>query len=160
MGRLVGVPFSRSDNWISVRRNCEKPQSRQTSSFANTRTPGLSMFSRPRKWTFISEVNSVVFIDPHELQVIAILSPHHMRGSPDSRYRDFPGSLPGNSPVLARGIPYNPRDPLYRVPNWYATAAGILSQTIKNAFPFRDAERSSLAQLQSLTDDEVMACLQ
>src|SRR5580700_8075027 len=36
----------------------EEPQSRHTNSFGNTKTPGLSIFSRPWKWILISAVNS------------------------------------------------------------------------------------------------------
>jgi hypothetical protein len=38
--------------------NRETPQSRQTDSFGNNHTPGLSRFSGPDKWTIISAVNS------------------------------------------------------------------------------------------------------
>lgn len=35
--------------------------------------PGLSMLLSPRKWTFISVLNSVCFSDPQKLQAITIL---------------------------------------------------------------------------------------
>jgi len=36
----------------------EEPQSKQTKTFGNTRTPGLSMFLTPLTWIIISVVNS------------------------------------------------------------------------------------------------------
>jgi hypothetical protein len=38
--------------------NPEKPQSKQTKTFGKAKTPGLSMFLRPRKWIIISVMNS------------------------------------------------------------------------------------------------------
>jgi hypothetical protein len=36
----------------------KKPQSKQTETFENNKTPGLSIFLSPAKWMIISDVNS------------------------------------------------------------------------------------------------------
>jgi len=41
----------------------EEAQSKQTKTFGNTRTPGLSMFLTPLKWIIISVVNSAWLLD-------------------------------------------------------------------------------------------------
>ena len=51
--------------------NCVKPQSKQTASFGNTKTPGLSRFLSPEKWMLISATNCVWFSEPHDLQIVA-----------------------------------------------------------------------------------------
>jgi hypothetical protein len=48
----------------------ELPQSKQTKTFETTKTPGLSRFLRPDKWTTISAMTSVWLPDPHSRQDI------------------------------------------------------------------------------------------
>ena len=48
--------------------NEEEPQSRQTRSLGNTRTPGLSAFLRPGKWMFTSAGYSVWSLDVQDVQ--------------------------------------------------------------------------------------------
>jgi hypothetical protein len=48
-----------------------KPQSKQTKSFGNIKTVGLSSFFNPGKWMLISAPNSVRFFDPHVLHAIS-----------------------------------------------------------------------------------------
>lgn len=48
-----------------------KPQFRQTTSFGNARTDDLSRFAIPGKWIFISEFNSLKFVEPHKEQIKA-----------------------------------------------------------------------------------------
>jgi hypothetical protein len=55
--------------------NSVKPQSKQTRSFGNTNTAGLSIFFSPRKMDLISALNFVWFSDPHDLQVIPAFLP-------------------------------------------------------------------------------------
>jgi hypothetical protein len=52
------VPSASSANSDFGVVNREKPQSKQTKSVGNNKTPGLSMFLRPWKWMFISLMNS------------------------------------------------------------------------------------------------------
>jgi hypothetical protein len=48
----------------------DEPQSKQTKSFENALTPGLSRFFKPEKWMIISAVNSVSLPDPQNRQDI------------------------------------------------------------------------------------------
>ena len=51
----------------------EKPQSKQIKTFGKTKTPGCSIFLRPRKWMFISAVNSAWRSDAHDGQFMTHL---------------------------------------------------------------------------------------
>jgi hypothetical protein len=53
--------------------NREQPQSKQTETFGNTKTPGLARCLRPEKWIIISEVNSACLLDLHSAQRIKAL---------------------------------------------------------------------------------------
>jgi len=45
-------------NLVSGMVNLEKPHSKQTKSFGNRQTPGLSTLFKPEKWMIISAENS------------------------------------------------------------------------------------------------------
>jgi hypothetical protein len=68
-GAPVGVPLASSANLLSATVNCETPQPKHTRTFGNIRTAGLLIFLRPRKWMFISAVNSCSLPDPHIRQL-------------------------------------------------------------------------------------------
>jgi hypothetical protein len=62
---LGGVASASNANASSGVVNREKPQSKQTKIFGNTKTLGLSRFLRPEKWIFISAANSSSLADVH-----------------------------------------------------------------------------------------------
>ena len=66
----VSVPLPSNANSVSGTVNHVKPQSKQTKSFGNIQTVGLSRLLRPRKWTLISELNSASLPDAHIKQGI------------------------------------------------------------------------------------------
>jgi len=51
--------------------NREEPQSKQTKSFGNAQTGGLSRFLSPQKWMSISVPNSLRLLDRHSAQFIS-----------------------------------------------------------------------------------------
>jgi hypothetical protein len=53
--------------------NSVKPHSKQTASFGNTHTMGLSKPFNPGKWMAISPLNTLWLSERHRLQVMAIL---------------------------------------------------------------------------------------
>src|SRR5277367_74134 len=67
---LGGVVAASSFNSVSGTVNCEKPQFKQTTSFGNTKTPGLSTFLKPLGWSFASAANSIPLSNAHAGQDI------------------------------------------------------------------------------------------
>jgi hypothetical protein len=69
---LAGAtPASRANSGAGVM-NEEEPQSRQTRSFGNTKTPGLSAFLRPGKWMFTWAGSSSWLLEAQDLHDMAI----------------------------------------------------------------------------------------
>jgi len=62
---LVRIPLASIANSVSGVVNREEPQTRQTKTFGKNKTPGLSIFLKPRKWMFISAANSQWFSELH-----------------------------------------------------------------------------------------------
>src|SRR6266403_1640610 len=62
-GYVVKVAFATDSNSVSGTVNREKPQSKQTTSFGNNKTPGLSKCLSPGKCTSMSAVNSACLTD-------------------------------------------------------------------------------------------------
>src|ERR1039458_9529768 len=67
------TPASRANSSAGVM-NEEEPQSRQTISLGNTRTPGLSASLRPGKWMFTSAGNSARLVEVQNVHDMVITS--------------------------------------------------------------------------------------
>jgi hypothetical protein len=67
---LAPASASRATSPVGVM-NEEEPQSRQTRSFGNTRTPGLFAFLRPGKWMFTSAGNTLWLLEAQNVHDMA-----------------------------------------------------------------------------------------
>jgi hypothetical protein len=90
--------------------NPVKPQLKQTVTFGNAKTPGLSRTSRPEKWIIISVPNCVCFSDPHDAHAI---------------------TMPPPISLLVFVCNSEAEKPLYTC----ASRTGVLCQPEKNTFP-------------------------
>ena len=73
LGFPFPYPFASPANSLSGIANSVKPQSMQTRSFGNMKTPGLFRPSHPLKWTLISALNLRLLSEEHDLHIIASL---------------------------------------------------------------------------------------